>query len=260
MSFWTRGPTGSTFPDRLEVRYSTAGASTNVGTLATDVGDFTNLALEINPTLSLGGYPQIWTQFTLDATDITAGATGRIAFRYFVTNAGPTGANSDYIGIDTFEFCALQEADLTIAKSCTVAGDTVTCDLDVTNLGPAAATNVVVTDTIPTGLTWQSDTCGAGPPAGQVLTWNVGGLAASATVSCTVTMTVDPGVTGDLVNSASVTAENADPDTTNNSADAVIGIGSVLDIPTASTVGLLALALGLALASVVFLRRRTDRV
>ena len=29
---------------------------------------------------------------------------GRLAFRYFVENGGPTGANSDYIGIDTFQF------------------------------------------------------------------------------------------------------------------------------------------------------------
>jgi hypothetical protein len=28
------------------------------------------------------------------------GATGRVAFRYFVENGGFSGANSDYIGID----------------------------------------------------------------------------------------------------------------------------------------------------------------
>ncbi len=85
-------------PDRLQVRYSTNGASTNVGTLATDVGDFTNLALDINPTLAVGGYPETWTQFTLTAADITAAGTGRIAFRYFVTDGGPSGNNSNYIG------------------------------------------------------------------------------------------------------------------------------------------------------------------
>ena len=42
LRFWTRVPTGgSVYPDRLEVRISTAGASTNVGANATTEGDFT---------------------------------------------------------------------------------------------------------------------------------------------------------------------------------------------------------------------------
>ena len=105
LTFYTRTATGSIFPDRLQVRYSTNGASTNVGTLATDVGDFTNLALDINPTLTVGGYPEVWTQYTLTSAQINATGTGRIAFRYFVTGGGPTGDNSNYIGIDTFQFC-----------------------------------------------------------------------------------------------------------------------------------------------------------
>ena len=50
MSFYTRTVDAPTFPDRLQVRMSTNGASSNVGTTATDVGDFTALLLDINPT------------------------------------------------------------------------------------------------------------------------------------------------------------------------------------------------------------------
>ncbi|MBP9663592.1 MAG: choice-of-anchor J domain-containing protein, partial [Pyrinomonadaceae bacterium] len=105
MTFWTRS-TGSSFPDRLQVRMSTAGASTNVGTLATDVGDFTALMLDINPTYQTGagGYPAVWTQQTITVTGVPVPTQGRFAFRYFVENGGPSGANSDYIGIDTFEY------------------------------------------------------------------------------------------------------------------------------------------------------------
>ncbi len=95
---------GTIYPDRLEMRLSTAGASTNVGTTATSVGDFTTVLVEVNPTLAAGGYPEVWTQYTATLSGIPGGATGRIAWRYFVTDAGPTGANSDYIGIDTVEF------------------------------------------------------------------------------------------------------------------------------------------------------------
>jgi hypothetical protein len=99
LTFYTRTEV-STFPDRLQVRMSTNGASTNVGTGAFDVGDFTNLLLDINPTYTIGGYPETWTQFTVDVSGTPPGTLGRLAFRYFVENGGPDGTRSDYIGID----------------------------------------------------------------------------------------------------------------------------------------------------------------
>ncbi|HEX8371000.1 MAG TPA: choice-of-anchor J domain-containing protein [Pyrinomonadaceae bacterium] len=105
VKFWTRTTTDSPFPDRLEVRLSTNGASTNVGTGSTAVGDFTTLLTSINPGLTVGGYPDVWTEFTITLAGLPAGgASGRIAFRYFVTNGGPAGDNSNYIGIDTFSY------------------------------------------------------------------------------------------------------------------------------------------------------------
>jgi hypothetical protein len=110
LSFWSRTSTGATFPDRLEIRLSTAGASTNTA-------DFTVVIGTINPNLAAGpgacvpaasgvaGYPDAWCQYTLTAAQgIPTSGTGRIAFRYFVTNGGPDGANSNFIGIDTFSF------------------------------------------------------------------------------------------------------------------------------------------------------------
>ncbi len=101
--FYTRS-VGNTFPDRLQVRLSTAGASTNVGATNTSVGDFTTLLLDINPTYSSAppptGYPTVWTQYTITISGLAGPVSGRFAFRYFVENAGPSGSNSDYIGID----------------------------------------------------------------------------------------------------------------------------------------------------------------
>ena len=104
ITFYTRTVDAPSFPDRLQVRMSTNGASSNVGTTATDVGDFTTLLLDINPTYTTDGYPNVWTQFTVTVSGVPTFTTGRLAFRYFVENGGPTGANSDYIGIDTFQF------------------------------------------------------------------------------------------------------------------------------------------------------------
>jgi len=105
MTFYTRTVESSGRPDRLQVRMSTNGASTNVGMTAFDVGDFTNFLLDINPTYAIGGYPEVWTQFTINISGVPPGTTGRIAFRYFVENGGPEGVNSNYIGIDRAVYC-----------------------------------------------------------------------------------------------------------------------------------------------------------
>ncbi len=103
--FWTRTTTANPFPDRLQVRLSTAGTSTNVGTGPTGLGDFTNLLLDINPMYDTGGiYPEIWTEFTITISGLAGPTSGRIAFRYFVEMGGPTGDNSNFIGIDTFSY------------------------------------------------------------------------------------------------------------------------------------------------------------
>ncbi|MCC6595490.1 MAG: choice-of-anchor J domain-containing protein, partial [Rhodanobacteraceae bacterium] len=104
-SFYTRTSSGAPYADRLEVRVCSSGDCTDFGTGATDVGNFTTLLLTINPGLQSGpdatgvnGYPDTWTQFTLSG--LPTSGTGRIAFRYFVTDGGPSGSNSNIIGID----------------------------------------------------------------------------------------------------------------------------------------------------------------
>ncbi|MGY6555739.1 MAG: choice-of-anchor J domain-containing protein [Wenzhouxiangella sp.] len=105
IEFWTRTTDlviGEVFPDRLEVRLSTMGDSSEVGDDAFSFGDFETLLLSINPELDDDGYPRAWTRYSIRLSGMAAGATGRIAFRYFVTDSGPNGTNGDLIGIDTF--------------------------------------------------------------------------------------------------------------------------------------------------------------
>jgi hypothetical protein len=99
-SFFTRTETGAPFPDRLELRLSKNGSSTDVGLDDTSVGDFSTLLLVINPALDFGGYPEDWTQFQVEVSGLPSGTTGRFAFRYFVTD---TSVNSDYIGLDSVQ-------------------------------------------------------------------------------------------------------------------------------------------------------------
>lgn len=101
LTFFTRTVDNPMFPDRLQVRMSLNGASTDVGADATQVGDFTTILLEINPGQTTLGYPNAWTMFTATVAGVTGTMQGRLAFRHFVTNGGPNGANSDFIGVDT---------------------------------------------------------------------------------------------------------------------------------------------------------------
>jgi hypothetical protein len=98
ISFYTRTEDPALFADRLEVRLSTSGISSDVGSTDSSVGDFTTLLLTINPTLVGDGYPEAWTQFTLTLSGLGVDTDGRLAFRYFVPD---TSVNANYIGIDT---------------------------------------------------------------------------------------------------------------------------------------------------------------
>jgi hypothetical protein len=101
ISFWTRTTTGSTYPDRLQLRLNIMG-TTDVGTDALSTGDFTTVLFDINPGLSVPGYPEEWTEYSTYLTGIPTPTLCRFGFRYFVTNGGPSGSNSNYIGIDEF--------------------------------------------------------------------------------------------------------------------------------------------------------------
>jgi hypothetical protein len=67
-----------------------------------DLGDFTTLAVEINPALDQTSYPFAWTQYTYVVSGVPVATDCKFAFRYYVIDGGPTGANSDIIGVDDF--------------------------------------------------------------------------------------------------------------------------------------------------------------
>lgn len=115
ISFWTRVPTPINFADRLEVRLCPPpGPCTSISPDATALASFPTVLKTINPTLTTNndptganGYPGAWALFTLTNADgLPTSGQGRIAFRYFVEDGGPSGANSSYIGIDTVSITA----------------------------------------------------------------------------------------------------------------------------------------------------------
>ena len=99
VTFYTRTETNSPFPDRLQVRLSTNGASANVGAGAAAVGDFSTLLLDINSAYAAGVYPEDWTVQNITLSGLGGATSGRIAFRYLIDDVN---VNGNYIGVDTF--------------------------------------------------------------------------------------------------------------------------------------------------------------
>lgn len=116
IKFWTRTAAESIWNDALDVRFSTAGSSTNVGSTATSLGDFTTALLQINKNKDLS-YPETWTEYTITLGGLNAPTSGRVAFRYWMDNGGPAGNDSNFIGIDTFSYTAAGMATSEVGKN-----------------------------------------------------------------------------------------------------------------------------------------------
>jgi hypothetical protein len=83
---------GEGFLDRVEVYFSTAGASADVGATETSTGDFTFLTA-FDSTVDTG-----WLNQAVTLSGLTGPASGRFAFRYVVDDTSIAG---DYAGIDS---------------------------------------------------------------------------------------------------------------------------------------------------------------
>ena len=155
LTFWTRTVDFPAYPDRMQVRMSSNGASANVGSAATDVGDFTALLLDINPFYSVVDYPNVWTRISMTISGLGGPVNGRLAFRYFVEGGGPAGVNSDYIGIDTVDYACTGVPTPTPALV-TISGVISYCPSPTSGAVP----NVTITVTGTSGGSTVSDSLG----------------------------------------------------------------------------------------------------
>lgn len=124
-------------------------------------------------------------------------------------------------------------ADIAVTKTATdpgpdgtfAEGETLTWTIGVTNNGPSRATNVVVTDTLPSGFTVTSITPGSPTctQAGSTVTCTYASMTNGATNTINITGTITTNTT-QLVNSASATRDQTDPNAANNSATATVNV------------------------------------
>ncbi len=220
ISFYTRVPNASEWADRIELRQSVLGANSTNPSGLTNVGSYSTLCLTVNPNLVASEYPQTWTKFSYIVTGLTGQVSSRFAIRYTVPNGGPSGANSNYVGIDAFQVKRPVTNDLSL-NSVTVPAYLPAGNFSfvgqITNQGTNAVTSYQVS--------WQSN-------GGTVNNYNVTGvnIAPGATHNFTHSIPLNAVVGQSYALNFNVSTVNGagDGDITNNSltANAQVPSGS----------------------------------
>ncbi|MEM1205761.1 MAG: CARDB domain-containing protein, partial [Acidobacteriota bacterium] len=203
-------PSGVTFSTSSDCTEAGGTVTCAVGTLAPGANDSVTFTVTVDPdqTAALSNTATV-------AANETDPASG--------TNSATEGTS---VGAET---------DLSIAKADSVdpamAGEALTYTLTVTNAGPSTSTGSTVTDVLPSGLTFStSSDC---TEAAGTVTCAVGTLAPGANDSVAFTVTVDPGQTAALSNTATVAANETDPASGNNSATEGTSVGAETDLSIA---------------------------
>lgn len=141
----------------------------------------------------------------------------------------------------------LRQSDVTLVKTVNdaepVEGQTIRYTLAVGNSGPSQATNVVVTDSLPTGVTFVEFLPATLPCvyAAPTLTCTVPVLNVTEERAITIRATVDAGTLGSTItNTASVTSTEPDANLANNSDDTDIKVVTDNTPPTVTVNSLVA--------------------
>jgi len=171
---------------------------------------------------------------------LAAGASATVTIKVTPTTGGPVtntaSLSSSTIDPDTSNNSATAEttvnlapppsADLSLTKSDSPdpveVGQQLTYTLTVANPASSAtaASNVVVTDTLPATVTFVSAAASSGGTCSGTTTVSCQWASLAAGGSATATIRVTPTTDADLTNAASVSSSTADPNTSNNSATA----------------------------------------
>jgi uncharacterized repeat protein (TIGR01451 family) len=189
---------------------------------------------------SLGSYNSgtgLWSVGTLDGG---ANATLAIQATVVIPNAQTNTAtinHADQFDPDTANNSASatetpQQADLALTKAVSDptpnVGDTITFTLTLSDSGPDSATNVTISDLLPTGLQFVSASPSQGSYNSATGTWAVGTVAAATPQTLRIqAKVVSPAA---QTNTAAVShSDQFDPDPANNSATAGLPVNAAPD-------------------------------
>lgn len=161
---------------------------------------------------------------------VTAAATGAGDLNNTVRVSSPTPDPNPANNTASTSLTIRAVSDLSLTKTAApspvIAGTNITWTLTLSNAGPSAATNVVVSDDVPNGVVVQSVTgtggasCVSGQPGNPALParCSFGSVASGGSRTMTIVATVKSGTKGVLENDARVSSDAVDPNNANDSA------------------------------------------
>ncbi|HOS85048.1 MAG TPA: hypothetical protein PK199_09050, partial [Bacteroidales bacterium] len=195
--------TGVNVTDLLPTGYTYVSSTVTTGTYTSGTGVWAigGLANGASQTLTVTA--------TVNATGVYANTATIVA-----NEADPTPANNTSTNTPT----PVAQSNVGVVKTVDNAtpnvGSNVTFTIVANNAGPSAATGVNVNDLLPTGYTYVSSTVTTGTYTSGTGVWAIGTIANGASQTLTVTATVN--ATGVYANTATITANEADPTPANN--------------------------------------------
>jgi len=173
-----------------------------------------------------GGNPNgAWSLFVLDDQSPDSGVISN-GWSFTLTTGSPVG------------FAADKALSMTASATDVLVNSNVTYTIGLTNYGPSSSSNVIMLDTLPSGVTVVAITntlvgSSVEVNASQV-SWNLGTLATGAGAQLTLTMSSSS--VGIITNSAIVQADTTDANIDNNSASVAVNIVSSLPPPQVSAI------------------------
>ena len=172
---------------------------------------------------------------------VTVNSTGTIdnVANVVGAEADPDDANNTAVETTTVTAVADLAVSISDDPDPVQVEEELTFTVTLSNLGPAAATNAVVTNVLPSGVTFQSASDGCQVNDGTVTCLQE--TIASGT-SVDIELVVTPNATPDkitldktITNTVTVAADEADPDPTNNTATTTTQVNEVSDLAVTKT-------------------------
>lgn len=235
------------------IQVSNTGPATASGVTVTDT---LPSGLSFNPATSSGNCSAIGVTVTCLLDDIPSGSNGSVligvrvastvAQGAVITNtATVTATQSDPTPENRTASASLtvdREADLLVTKTPSAdpvaAGSTFKYAIKIENRGPSDASNVILTDTLPDGLTFSSTVSSPGCSAtGQVVTCNVGAIGSGSTTTPQIGVIVSESLSAGTVlsNTASVTSNEPDPTPNDRSSTSTVTVNLLTNLAVTKT-------------------------
>jgi uncharacterized repeat protein (TIGR01451 family) len=172
---------------------------------------------------------------TLVAKVLAAGGTIENLAQVTGGNPDPEGANNSSSASITVE----PVSDLAITKTASAAtvkpGETLTYTMVAENKGASESPTATVTDALPASLEYVSNDGGCTVSAGREITCELGPLASGATKTIHVLTAVAAAASGPIVNTATVSGPNFDPETNNDEFTATTAVERIANLGITKT-------------------------